>query len=273
MSPLPGQHTARDFSLAWLLEALGAARALTAEHAREISAKEPQARMRVIKQAGEERYQVSPVEIVAAFQLPFGQRAGETLDQDRISEFAARAAGIGYRKIDPLKLDMNLAAKTVSRPYAQKHCILALEGGVPAPLTVAVANPFDTELFENLRRLANTTITPVLSAKVDILKGIADVYGFKRTLAAAAVEHAEASAGITNFEQLVSLSTGKELDAEARPVIQAVDYLLRYAFDNRASDIHIEPRRDASVVRLRIDGVLHNAYTLPVQLHCPSWRG
>ncbi len=267
--PPPENRRAHDFSLAWLLEVLQSANALTRQHAQEITARETQAKARIVKASGEEKYHVSPVEIVAAFQVPFGGRQGEVLDQDRISEIAARAAGIGYRKIDPLKLDMNLAAKTVSRPYAHKHSILALEGGGQAPLTVAVANPFDTELFEGLRRLANTTIVPVLSAKSDILKGIADVYGFRRTLSAAADEHANASAGITNFEQLVSLSTGRELDADARPVIQAVDYLLRYAFDNRASDIHVEPKRDACVVRLRIDGVLHGVYSLPVQLHLP----
>ncbi len=261
---------AQDFSLSWLLDVLVSAQALTKTQAIELSAKELQARARIVKASGEERYQVSPVEIIAAFQVPFGTRSGEVLDQDRVSELAARAAGIGYRKIDPLKLDMNLSAKTVSRPYAQKHCILPLDGGTGGtPLVVAVANPFERELFENLQRLAGTAIVPVLSAKADILKGIADVYGFKRTLAAAAVEHADASGSITNFEQLVSLSTGRELDAGDRPVIQAVDYLLRYAFDNRASDIHVEPKRDASVVRLRIDGVLHAVYTLPVQLHLP----
>jgi general secretion pathway protein E len=260
-----------DFTLSWLLEVLVKAKLLTRPQASDIAAKEGPARVRVAKQAGTERYEVSPVEIVAAFQVPVPGRPGETVDQDRISEAAAAAAGIGYRKIDPLKLDMNLAARTVSKPFAHKHCILALEGGGGplAPLTVAVANPFDHELFENLFRLTSSPIVPVLSAKLDIIKGIADVYGFKRTLAAAATEHADQGAGVSNFEQLVSLSTGRELDASDRPVIQAVDYLLRYAFDNRASDIHIEAKRDKCMVRLRIDGVLHGVYELPPQLHLP----
>ncbi|MFZ5438718.1 MAG: GspE/PulE family protein [Myxococcota bacterium] len=262
---------ARDFSLSWLLEVLVKARALEPQQAHEVLAKEAVVAARVVKAAGNERYHVSPVEVVAAFQFPRPDRPGDLLDQDRISELAARAAGVGYRKIDPLKLDMNLAARTVSGPYAQKHSILALEGaGAPGvPLTIAVANPFDRELFENLERLAGAPIVPVLAAKADILKGIADVYGFKRTLAAAAVEHAESTSGITNFEQLVSISSGRELDAGDRPVIQAVDYLLRYAFENRASDVHLEPKREASVVRLRIDGVLHKVYTLPALLHAP----
>ena len=250
---------AADFTLGFVLEVLVGAKLLTRSQANDVVAKESQARTRVVKQSGQEKYDVSPIEIVAAFQVPFAARAGELLDQDRITEAVAKAANVPYRKIDQLKLDMNVSSKTVSKPYAQKHSILALEGGtVGVPLVVAVANPFDRELFENLQRLANCQVSPVLSSKADILKGIQDVYGFKRTLAAAASDFADASGSVSNFEQLVSLSSGRELDASDRPVIQAVDYLMRYAFDNRASDIHIEPKRDKSMVRLRIDGVLHN---------------
>jgi len=265
------KHRSEDFTLTWLLDVAVQSKLLTPAQAKDIAAKEGQARARIMKRAGSEKYEPSPVEIIAAFQVPIVGRAGETVDQDRLSEAAAKAAGVGYRKIDPLKLDMNLAARTVSKPFAHKHCILALEGGggPMAPLTVAIANPFDHELFENLFRLTSTPIVPVLSAKADILKGIADVYGFKRTLVAAVSEHADAGAGLSNFEQLVSLSNNKELDASDRPVIQAVDYLLRYAFDNRASDIHIEAKRDKCLVRLRIDGVLHGVYELPAQLHVP----
>ena len=148
---------------------------------------------------------------------------------------------------------------------------MPLEHAESGALVVAVANPFDRELLENLHRLAGMPIEPVLSAKADILKAIADVYGFKRTLAQAATDFAQPTGTqLQNFEQLVSLSGGgKELDASDKPIVQAVDYLLRYAFDNRASDIHIEPKRDSTVVRLRIDGVLHPVYTLPLGVHPP----
>ncbi|MCC6333235.1 MAG: type II/IV secretion system protein [Myxococcales bacterium] len=265
------RRRANEFTLAWLLDVLVKAQLLVKSQAQDIAAKEAQAKARILKQLGDPNYVPSPVEVVAAFQVPLPGRQGEVLDQDRVSEAAAQASGLGYRKIDPLKLDMNLAARTVSRPFAQKHCILALEGGggPASPLTVAVANPFDHELFDNLFRLTSSPIIPVLSARSDILKGVADVYGFKRTLQAAVSEHSETGAGIGNFEQLVQLSTGRELDASDRPVIQAVDHLMRYAFDNRASDIHIEAKREKCTVRLRIDGVLHTAYQLPPQLHLP----
>ncbi|MCP3060763.1 GspE/PulE family protein [Myxococcus sp. K38C18041901] len=265
-----------DFTTLFVLEALVGQGLLTPQQAQEVLAKESAARARVLKAqtaaSGKDaaRYDVSPVEVVAAFQVPLANGRG-VLDEDRVTEAAARASGLTYRKIDPLKLDMGLATRTVSRPYAQKHVLLPLERTPQGRLVVAVANPFDRELFESFHRLTGLPVEPVLSSKADILKSIADIYGFKKTLARAADDFSAASGGgqVANFEQLVSLSGTQELEASDRPVVQAVDYLLRYAFDNRASDIHIEPKRATSMVRLRIDGVLHPVYSLPAQVHPP----
>ncbi|NMO17293.1 Flp pilus assembly complex ATPase component TadA [Pyxidicoccus fallax] len=263
-----------DFTLLFVLEALVAQKLLSPQQAQEILAREPAARARVLKAQGSTgkeaaRYVVSPVELVAAFQVPLVNGRG-VLDEDRISEAAARAAGIAYLKIDPLKLDMALATRVVSRPYAQKHVLLPLERTEQGILRVAVANPFDRELFESFHRLTGLPVEPVLSAKSDILRSISHIYGFNKTLARAADDFgADAGVQVSNFEQLVSLSGTQELEASDRPVVQAVDYLLRYAFDNRASDIHVEPKRGTSLVRLRIDGVLHPVYSLPAQVHAP----
>ncbi len=272
----PPSRSKTDFSLAFVLEALVSQRVLTADQAQNIATREAAARARVLKNKNivgtdAARYEVSPVEIVAAFQVPLADGRG-ALDEDRVTELVCRAAGLAYKKIDPLKLDMALATRTVSRPFAQKHVLLPLEKAQDGRLVVAVANPFDKELFESIHVLTGMPIEPVFSSKTDILKAIADVYGFKRTLAKAADDfttNAHNSPQVSNFEQLVTLSGRQELDAADQPVVQAVDYMLRYAFDNRASDIHIEPKRNTSLVRLRIDGVLHPVYTLPSGVHPP----
>jgi len=272
----PPSRSKTDFTTSFVVEALVSQRVITAEQGQNILAKEQAARNRVLKNlgvTGEEtkRYEVSPVEIVAAFQVPLADGRG-VLDEDRITEIVARDVGVAYKKVDPLKLDMAMATRTVSRPFAQKHVLLPLERAPDGRLLVAVANPFDKELFESLHVLTGMPIEPVFCSKGDILRAIADIYGFKRTLARAADEMNSGAAGspqISNFEQLVSLSSRQELDAADQPVVQAVDYLLRYAFDNRASDIHIEPKRNNSLVRLRIDGVLHPVYTLPAGVHPP----
>ena len=272
MAELTPARSAADFTPTFVLQALVAARLLEPKQAQEVLAREAIGRARVIKQQAlpaklAARYDVSPVELVAAFQLsaPGGR---EPLDQDRITEAVATFAGFPYRKVDPLRVDMALATRTVSRPYAQKHLVLPIEKGARGQLVVAVANPFDRELFENLRLLAGLPIEPVLSSKADILKLITEIYGFKRTLAQAADDFADGFQ-VQGFEQLVSLSGNAQLEASDQPVVQAVDFLLRSAFENRASDIHIEPKRESSVVRLRIDGVLHPVYTLPAGVHAP----
>jgi general secretion pathway protein E len=268
----PIQRSRADFTVAFVVDALLTAGLITAQQAQDIAVKEQIARARVLKGrklTGKEaaRYDVSPVEIVAALELPLPGKPGLLLDQDRISDAAAKSAGIPYRKIDPLRLDLALATRTFSRPYATRHVLLTLEQSGNT-LVVAVANPFDRELFESLHRLAGMPVQPVLASKADILRSIQEIYGFRRTLAKASTEMGQVQS-ISNFEQLVSLSGTQELDAGDKPIIQAVDYLLRYAFDNRASDIHVEPKRDSSVVRFRIDGVLHPVFQLPANVHPP----
>src|SRR5919197_3368074 len=134
-----------DFPVGFVLQALVSQGLLALDQAREIHARESIARARVLKALGDAReaarYDVSPVEIVASFNVPLPGGRG-TLDQDRVSEASAKAAGIPYWKIDPLKLDMNLATRSISRPYARRHVILPLEKLPDATLVVAVANPF-----------------------------------------------------------------------------------------------------------------------------------
>jgi general secretion pathway protein E len=263
MPPLRNQ-----FDLALVTRALERAHLLTLVQMGEITAREPVLRQRLAKERGNGRpYEVSPIELIASIGLPHPTRTGAVLDEDLISEVVAREAGVGYQKIDPLKLDMKLITQTMSRPYAERHAALPLSSG--DRLVVAVANPFDSELLEFLRNRAGTPVEPVLTSKSDILRSIDHVYSFNRSVAAVADGGFAPGMQLGNFEQLVRLSADKELDASARPVVSAVDYLLRYAFEHRASDIHLEPSRQGTSVRLRIDGVLHPVFQLPRGVHEP----
>ena len=242
---------------------------------RDILSREHAHRGRVLKEAGGgrvggPRYVVSPIELVASLKLADRTRPPEVLDEDRITDLVGGALGVPTRKIDPLKLDMALITRTVSRAYARTHaCLpLAVEDGA---LVLAVANPWDRELLEGLRHLVQAEVRPVLCAKADILRAITDVYGFKTSVSAALGEQGTArpTVDVGNLEQLVKLSDHAELEANDRPVVNAVEYLLHYAFDQRASDIHLEPKREKSVVRMRIDGVLHDIYSVPKGVHAP----
>jgi general secretion pathway protein E len=215
--------------------------------------------------SGRHRVEITPAEIVSSFGFSIEAQGGASLDQDRIAKVLAELSGLPYQKIDPLELDMKLITSILSRPYARRHSVLVLtlQSNV---LTCAVADPFDMELQENLRRMTGYQIKSVVSAKQDIQRIITEVYGF-RTSVKAAAQTMDAGVDIGNLEQLVRLKSVDDLEATDRHVINAVEYMLHYALGQRASDIHIEPKRDSSLVRMRIDGMLHNVTTLPKVVH------
>ncbi len=243
---------------------------LDEERVRGVLVKESGQRKRLDREANagrphRHRILITPAEVMGSFLLPIKGEKNSVLDQDRIAEVLAEESGIPCEKIDPLKLDMKMITSVLSRPFARRHSVLVLrrEGKT---LTVAIAEPFDLELVENLRRLTGYGISPVVSAKKDIQRIITEVYGFRSSVTAAA-QTMDAGMDLGNLEQLVQLKAVDDLEATDKHVVNAVEYMLHYALDQRASDIHIEPKRDHGQVRIRIDGVLHAVTTLPKVVH------
>lgn len=260
MSAPPPAPVTPPYSLPWLLNLLEKGRLLDPVARRDIEVRAPQQRARLQKQhAGDgQHYQVSPAELIASFQLL--DPAGAPLDDDKLAQVIAQAAGLSYRKIDALELDMGLVTRTLSRPFALRHVVLPLSAE-DGDLVVAVENPYDGEVVESLRRLSKGQVTRVVSSKRDILKCLTEIYGFRKSVESAAAESRGDS--FYDFEQLVKLRTVGEIEGSDQHIVNAVDFLFTYAFDQRASDIHIEPRREHAQVRLRIDGVLHDVHTIP----------
>jgi general secretion pathway protein E len=265
----------RELTLEVVLDALEAGGLLSREDRRIIEVREPLLRSRVqrarIGKPGDKaqgasaraRYAVGPVEIVAAAALKRADRPEEGLDEDAATRVVAQRLGIPYVKLDPLKLDAELITTTMSRPFARRHVVLPI-AQKESVLEVAVADPFDVELLEGLKRITGRAIAPVLSSKSDILGIITEVYGFRRSVAAAERDLAPPlGADIGNLEQLIRLKDVEEIEATDQHVINAVEYVIHYALGQRASDIHLEPRREKGRIRLRIDGVLHDIYTVP----------
>ncbi len=244
---------------------------MTEQQAQDALVKEGAQRQRLLKslqsiiRSGRHRLEVSHYEVLASFRFSLPGQQNAVLDEDRIAQVLAEEAGVPYLKIDPLKLDMKLVTSVFSRPFARRHSVLALslQSG---ELKVAVADPFDQELLESLRRITGHKIAPVVAAKFDIQKIITEMYGFRSSVKAAA-QSMQAGVDLGNFEQLVRLKAVDDIEATDKHVVNAVEYMLHYALDQRASDIHIEPKREQSQVRMRIDGLLHNITTLPKVVH------
>ncbi|MBS1156697.1 MAG: type secretion system protein [Proteobacteria bacterium] len=207
--------------------------------------------------------EVHPLVLIGNSRLPDARDSQKNLTLDMLTEWLAGKAGLPYYHIDPLKIDVASVCDVVSHAYATRFRILPVAVGVNE-VTVATAEPFDLEWKEELERILRIRIVPVMANPLDILRYLAEFYNLARSVRHAIDLHKTLPSGITNYEQLVQLGRTGSIDANDQAIVTIVDWLLQYAFEQRASDIHIEPRRDVSHVRFRIDGVMHPVYQTPM---------
>ncbi|AVE06061.1 type II secretion system protein E [Pseudomonas palleroniana] len=180
---------------------------------------------------------------------------------ETLTQWLARQAGQPYWRIDPLKIDVAAVVPLMSHAFAQRHTILAVAVDAQT-VTVASAQPYVTGWEAGLAQVLKRSIKRVVANPQDIQRCIAEFYRLARSVSGA--DQKAAAPG--NFE-LLNLSGGdEEPDANDAHIVNIVDWLLQYAFAQRASDIHIEPCRDQSRVRFRIDGLLHDVYQFPPQV-------
>ena len=260
-------------SLEELLEQLVAQALLQPEQAKSVQARATTLKSAVLKDRvgsvrsqAATRYDASPAEIVAGAALPHPRESGRRVDEDAIARALAAASGRPYLKIDPLKVDSQLVSKTLSRPFARRHVVVSV-GRDAEGLILAVADPFDTTLREQLEAQVPEPLRLVVAPKCDIIALIDRVYGFRSKVTQAEQKLGSGRGGA--LVRLVELRSSEELAATTNDehVIAAVDYLLHYAFEQRASDVHMQPRAKDAVIRFRIDGILHDIETIPVSVH------
>ena len=157
-----------------------------------------------------------------------------------------------------------MTTQILSRAFARRSVSVPIERDDDT-LTLAVADPYNIEVIENIERMGYK-VNRVVAPKTDILKIITEFYGFRSSVTAAAKEMSS-EVDLGNLEQFVKMKSVSEIEATDKHIVNAVEFLFRYAFDQRASDIHIEPKREASEVRLRIDGMLHTIHKIPKAVH------
>jgi len=179
-----------------------------------------------------------------------------------LTEWLARRSGVEYRHIDPLKVDFSAVTEVMSSAYATRFRVLPVEVST-REVVIATAEPYDREWERELAKILKLDIRRVIANPVDIERYQVEFYNLARSVKGAS-RTATGVTGLSNFEQLVELgASNKPLDANDAHIVRVVDWLWSYAFEQRASDIHIEPRRDLGIVRFRIDGVLHQVYQIP----------
>jgi len=211
-------------------------------------------------------YRVTETELVAFFRFRRLDQPEELVDEELITRTLADSVGLPFVHLDPLQLDYKLVTEAFGGPYAERHLVIAIDES-PHSLTVAVADPWDNNLLRDLARFKNKEIHPVLAEKSRLLQVIIEFHGFRRSMRKAETEIRTDLPDLSNLEQLYSVDGAGDLDATDQPIVRAVWYLLNYAFEQGASDIHLEPKRDEGWVRMRIDGVLHTVHRLPKVVH------
>ena len=201
-----------------------------------------------------------PLEIVAAKQLACGPDK-KPLTLELLTEWLAKKSCLQLAHIDPLKINVPAITSIMSFAYAQRYGILCLKVS-PDELVIATMQPFDRSWLESLEQTSRRTIQTVVANPAEIKKYTLEFYSLAKSVFGAG-SSATKGTGIANFEQLLEVGKLKDADAQDQHIVNIVDWLLQYAFEQRASDIHLEPRRGKGKVRFRIDGVLHLVYELP----------
>jgi general secretion pathway protein E len=193
-------------------------------------------------------------------------KTSKTLDMEALLAWLGEATGQEPYQIDPLKINVGAIAEVMSLAFAQRHKILAVEVNENEVL-IASAEPWLSAWESNLEHVLRKPIRRVLADPRDINRHTAEFYTMATSVRGAHAKGARPAApGVTNLEQMLELGSMKEPDANDQHIVNIVDWLLQYAFEQRASDIHIEPRREVGNVRFRIDGVLYSVYELPQQV-------
>jgi len=204
-----------------------------------------------------------PLSAIAQCKIVSAKPPHKLLTLDLLSEWAAAKVGIPFLRIDPLKIDFTKVADVMSASYAARFNILPVELKGDA-LVVATADPFHTEWQDEIGRISRRRIELVLANPLDIAQYISQFFSLAKSIRDANKSSGQDLALRNNFEQLVELGkTNKQVDANDQHIVNIVDWLWSYAFDQRASDIHLEPKREFGVIRFRIDGVLHQVYQVP----------
>lgn len=211
------------------------------------------------------RQVVSPLERIAASGWASARNDQDKINLDFLTRWLSEKVGLPWMRIDPLQIDVPAVTAVTSHAYASRFNIICVE--VHADHVVfGTAEPFYQEWQMEMQRILNKEIRLVICNPADIRRYLQELYSVSKSVLGAKSEQAGKSGGVQNLEQLMELGRHGKLEANDSHVISLVDWLLQYAYEQRASDIHLEPRRDTGAVRFRIDGVMQQVYDMPASV-------
>jgi len=264
VTSVPVPRKSREITLSFLGELLRNAGFIDDKQKLEVDALDRQMRTQMSRTGTKLRVEeeISPFKTLVGMNLTDASGSGTRIDDFLLARLIAEEAHFPFHKIDPLKLDVQMIESKISRPFARKHRMvpIAVRDG---KLIVAMVNPFDTIAIDSYRQMAQQEIDLVVSSESDVMGVINEQYGFRASVTKAERDLTRGAIDLSNLEQYVKLKSGSDIEASDAHIVNAVDYLLQHAYESRASDIHIEPKREHANIRFRIDGVLHEIQRVP----------
>jgi general secretion pathway protein E len=258
--PLPS--ASREITLSYLGDLLLSAGFIDERQRADVEAADRQFRLQMRSSKLRTDEEASPFRALMAMNLTDASGNGTRIDDILLARLIAEDARLPFFKIDTLKLDVQMIESRISRPFARKHKMVpvAIRDG---KLVVAIVNPYDRMAIDSYRPIAKQEIEVVVAAESDVMSVINEQYGFRASVTKAERDLTKGALDLGNLEQYIKLKSGSEIETSDAHIVNAVDFLLQHAYDSRASDIHIEPKREHATIRFRIDGVLHEIQRVP----------
>lgn len=202
------------------------------------------------------------IQFIARLNITSPRPSGKPVTEETVQTCVAAQYGVQFKKLDPLDLDIDVVTRTIPKPFALRHMALPLyisEGR----LVVAVVDPECHDTIDAVRRVTGREVDVILATPSEIHRLIHEFFGFKASVSKAEEQMGALQIDLGNLEQLNRIGSPDQIQTNDEHVKNAVDYLFHNAFNLRASDIHIEPKRDNTIVRFRIDGMLHDVHKIP----------
>jgi general secretion pathway protein E len=264
LTSVPTPRVSREITVAYLGELLLNAGFIEEKQRGDVEKADREFRLAQQRAGSKSRAEeeASPFKVIAGMNLTDASGNGTRIDDFLLARLIAEEAHLPFYKIDALKLDVDLVQQKISRPFARKHRMVpvAVRDG---KLVVAMVNPFDTTALDSYRPMAKQELDLVVAAESDVMGVINEQYGFRASVTKAQRDLSKGAIDLGNLEQYIKLKSGSEIETSDAHIVNAVDFLLQHAYDSRASDIHIEPKREHANIRFRIDGVLHEIQRVP----------
>lgn len=210
---------------------------------------------------GADEAALHPLTLIARQRYKDARADGKVLTEHALIEWLGERESMDVINIDPLEINVSAVTEVMSYAFSERHKILAVKVSTDE-VVVACTDPDSSSWVGDLEHVTRRNVKRVLASPSDISRYRVEFYQLANSVSKARKDHSGISS-VQNLESMLELGKAKAPDANDEHIVNIVDWLLQYAFDQRASDIHLEPRRETTHVRFRIDGVLHNVYELP----------